>query len=214
MAQAKGRRMTDNDRSGPKADRAAAIKAAAIEVFAEQGYHAAKVSTIVKRVGVAQGTFYLYFKSKQELFGEILQDFLILMQRPIETWDVGRLESIEDYEQSLNELGNTLIPVINNNRELARIFFNEALVSPDFSSQIQEFYEALIALLTSFNEAMHRQGLIRETDFEVMAVSTIGMVERNIQQYIIAPEEPPTNESLQRVVSKIVNLFIFGAVPR
>lgn len=206
--------MTESDTQDPKADRAAAIKAAAIEVFAEQGYHAAKVSTIVKRVGVAQGTFYLYFKGKQELFGEILQDFLVLMQNPIQEWDVGRLESIEDYEQSLNELGNTLIPVINNNRELARIFFNEALVSPDFSSQIQEFYEALIALLTDFNLTMHKQGLIRETDFEIMAVSTIGMVERNIQQYIIAPAEAPTNEALKRVVASIVNLFIFGAVPR
>ena len=85
--------MTERSNQELKADRAAAIKKAATEVFAEQGYHIAKVSTIVRQVGVAQGTFYLYFKSKQELFGELLQDFLALMHEPIADWDVGRLIS-------------------------------------------------------------------------------------------------------------------------
>ena len=47
---------------------------AAEEVFAEHGYHDASIVRIVERAGVAQGTFYIYFRSKQEIFEELVGD--------------------------------------------------------------------------------------------------------------------------------------------
>ena len=44
------------------------IVRAAMEVFAEVGFGAAKVAEIAKRAGVAKGTVYLYFQTKDELF--------------------------------------------------------------------------------------------------------------------------------------------------
>ncbi|PAV33520.1 TetR family transcriptional regulator, partial [Bacillus licheniformis] len=44
----------------------------ALELFATKGYHAAKISDIVKQAGVAQGTFYWHFKSKEEIAKEII----------------------------------------------------------------------------------------------------------------------------------------------
>lgn len=40
---------------------------AAMELFASKGYEQTSVSDIVKKIGVAQGTFYYYFKSKEEV---------------------------------------------------------------------------------------------------------------------------------------------------
>ena len=51
--------------------RAALLKAAA-KVVGEIGYSAAMVSTITRRAGVAQGTFYNYFNSRQDLFDQLL----------------------------------------------------------------------------------------------------------------------------------------------
>src|SRR5579862_7413974 len=47
---------------------------AAEDVFAELGYHDASIVRIVERAGVAQGTFYIYFRSKQEIFEELVAD--------------------------------------------------------------------------------------------------------------------------------------------
>ena len=47
---------------------------AAEHVFAEHGYTEASVSRITDRAGVGQGTFYLYFDSKLELFEELVED--------------------------------------------------------------------------------------------------------------------------------------------
>lgn len=41
---------------------------AGAEVFAERGYHAARVDDVVKAASTSHGTFYLYFSSKQDLF--------------------------------------------------------------------------------------------------------------------------------------------------
>lgn len=45
----------------------AALLQAAADLFSEKGYAATSVSDIVGRAGLAQGTFYLYFKSKAEI---------------------------------------------------------------------------------------------------------------------------------------------------
>ena len=47
---------------------------AAEAVFAEHGYHDASVVKITEAAGVGQGTFYLYFASKQEIFDELVRD--------------------------------------------------------------------------------------------------------------------------------------------
>ena len=43
-------------------------------IFAELGYHDASIVKITEAAGVAQGTFYLYFSSKKEIFDELLKD--------------------------------------------------------------------------------------------------------------------------------------------
>ncbi|QAY74429.1 TetR/AcrR family transcriptional regulator [Agromyces protaetiae] len=50
------------------------ILEAAEHVFAELGYTEASVSRITDRAGVGQGTFYLYFASKLDLFDELVED--------------------------------------------------------------------------------------------------------------------------------------------
>ena len=47
---------------------------AAESCFGELGYHDASVVKITEEAGVAQGTFYLYFASKKEIFDELVRD--------------------------------------------------------------------------------------------------------------------------------------------
>jgi AcrR family transcriptional regulator len=47
---------------------------AAEEIFADVGYHEASIVKITETAGVAQGTFYLYFESKKQVFDELVRD--------------------------------------------------------------------------------------------------------------------------------------------
>jgi AcrR family transcriptional regulator len=49
------------------------ICAAALEIFAEKGFAAARLDEIARRAGVSKGTLYLYFKDKEALFRAVVQ---------------------------------------------------------------------------------------------------------------------------------------------
>ena len=50
------------------------IWAAALDVFAEKGFAAAKLDDIARRAGVSKGTLYLYFEDKAGLFRAVVRD--------------------------------------------------------------------------------------------------------------------------------------------
>ncbi len=77
---------TTRERSGRreqnKAENRAALLKAARTVFAEMGYGAAGVRDIVRRTDLASGTFYNYFKDKEEIFEAVVAEMSVeLMKR-------------------------------------------------------------------------------------------------------------------------------------
>lgn len=55
-------------------DRPREICAAALDVFAEKGFAAARLDEIARRAGVSKGTLYLYFQDKEDLFRAVVRD--------------------------------------------------------------------------------------------------------------------------------------------
>src|SRR3954471_9218534 len=65
--QSRGRR-----RRNPDVDTKDLLLEAARGVFDERGYNASTVGAITERANTAHGTFYLYFKNKEDVFGEVI----------------------------------------------------------------------------------------------------------------------------------------------
>jgi AcrR family transcriptional regulator len=57
---------------------------AAERVFGELGFYDASIVKITEAAGVAQGTFYLYFASKQEIFEELVRDLNARVRRAMQ----------------------------------------------------------------------------------------------------------------------------------
>ncbi|HND32361.1 MAG TPA: helix-turn-helix domain-containing protein, partial [Myxococcota bacterium] len=57
-----------------RGERHSQILDAAIDVFAEKGFHKARIADVAERAGVADGTIYLYFKNKEELLLTIFEE--------------------------------------------------------------------------------------------------------------------------------------------
>src|SRR3979411_1665379 len=49
------------------------LRAAALDLFGERGFAAARLDDVATRAGVAKGTLYLYFHSKEALFEELIR---------------------------------------------------------------------------------------------------------------------------------------------
>lgn len=84
--------MSSKRRKAPEARRGDLISAAR-KVFAEKGVANSAVSDIVKAAGVAQGTFYLYFKTKNDLVNALVdqmaEEMVDSIERSVAATDAG-----------------------------------------------------------------------------------------------------------------------------
>jgi len=71
----------------PEPDKHQQIIEAAVRIFARNGYYNSRVSDIAKEAGIASGTIYLYFKTKDEilvtLFREKMAEFVATVRKAI-----------------------------------------------------------------------------------------------------------------------------------
>ena len=71
---------------------------AAADVFSTNGYHDATVKEIVERADVSVGTFYFYFKSKEDLFKELYESIAEeFRERTMSVVDVARFSMLKNY---------------------------------------------------------------------------------------------------------------------
>ncbi|MEC5398178.1 TetR/AcrR family transcriptional regulator [Uliginosibacterium sp. H1] len=67
----------DEPRRRRKEARPGELVAAALDVFVERGFAAARLDEIAARAGVSKGTLYLYFESKEALFKAVVQEAIV-----------------------------------------------------------------------------------------------------------------------------------------
>ncbi len=75
------------DRAGDKRER---ILSAAERIFARHGFFAAKVSDVAKEAGVADGTIYLYFKSKDDLLISLFERRMLELTEALQAAIAGK----------------------------------------------------------------------------------------------------------------------------
>lgn len=144
---------------------------AARDVFRDRGYHGASVAAITQAAATAHGTFYLYFRNKEDVFGRVMTDMLDDLYRhaltPFEQvgdlFDPGRnRERIADFVRTFASEGR-----------LWRALLEAALASPTIEDRWlahrQRFHEGIAIRLHQYQE--HGQLLDLDVDRAAYALS-------------------------------------------
>ena len=79
---------SDGRKRDPKGTRERLVRAA-LELFTSQGYHASTTPQIASRAGIAEGTIYRHFESKEQLLNEIYRAAVRMLERPISERQAG-----------------------------------------------------------------------------------------------------------------------------
>jgi AcrR family transcriptional regulator len=172
----------ENDRSGAggsrrrqrrKEARPGEIVAAAIEVFAEKGFGAAKLEEVARRAGVAKGTVFVYFPTKQDLFRAVAQTVL--------SSNFERLEGAATaIDRPLSELVPLLLALLAAAGEskisaVIRLLIAESRSFPDLARVWHdEVVAKVLGLVTSAIERAQARGEIRGGDARLYAFSIMG----------------------------------------
>ncbi len=162
---------------GQSATRERILEAGKRVIF-KRGFHRSRVSDITSEAGVAHGTFYLYFKTKEDLLLDLLrsvrEEILSLMERGTDLLSEGRTEEAKEH------LFLRTFDLMVREKELAKILFFEAICT---SKRFQEFYkESKELFLKKTEEALRSLG-IRKPD--VKAHILLGTARHLIEDLIL-----------------------------
>ena len=173
------------------------LRAAEIE-FGEKGFHEAAVSGITYRAGVALGTFYTYFESKEEIF----QALVSYMSRRTRSWIAERVADAPD-RLTAERMGlEAYIEFVCQHKGIYRIISEAEFVA---NEAYREHYTGFAnAYLDNLRKAGKR-GDIREGDYETWSWAIMGMAVTLGMRYAEWDESIPASRIAETVVDLIAN---------
>src|SRR6266850_774961 len=195
-----GRKTSRNGTSGKRE----LILRAATRVFARNGYFNSKVADIAREADVADGTVYLYFKSKEEILHSIFD------QNMAEAIASGRvlIEKLRDPGEKLRRIAMLHLERLGADRDLAVVFQVELRGSTKFMREFSAagFAEYLGLLRKTFEEGQ-RSGVFRK-DLNAKLVSKIlfGALDEMATNWIISKR----NYKLEPMADIVLDIFLNG----
>jgi len=183
------------------------ILTAAKELFAERGYHSASISEIIKRAGIARGTFYLYFNSKDAVFESILELAIDELQTRIIGVDIE--EGAPPPALQLNQNVSRVLEYMLSDRALIQLILRHGL-PPDapMALRVTAFFAHVETLIASSLSYGMMVGLVRKCDPSLTAAQILGSVRGGMQRLIEADETFDITE----VASQLIDFALHGVI--
>ncbi len=152
---------------------------AATWVFARKGYRNAGISDIIARAGVARGTFYLYFKSKEEVFLAIVNHFHSRITRALaQADDPAPLAAQAAAPQAiLRTSARRWLAFFAENRDAATVILKEASsIDPRFEKGFADLRQSAVTFFAARFKRLQQLGLVRASlSPELFARLQLGM---------------------------------------
>lgn len=181
------------------------ILEAAKKVFSEKGYNAAGVSDIIESAGVARGTFYLYFKSKRDVFSALIEHIIQQMDDMITALPLDEPKRILPHtkEQVLK-----ILRFFENDRYLATLIIREA-TSLDAQSwdRLNEGMLLLSNWIISYIKKGQALGVLRNFNPNIFGFMFLGALRELLLQYALTGF---LSVELEEMVDNLLNVFLFG----
>jgi TetR/AcrR family fatty acid metabolism transcriptional regulator len=190
------------------ADKRAAILRAAIKVFAQKGYFNSKVADIAKEAGIADGTVYLYFKSKDEIlhsiFDRAMEEFIAEGKREI--------AAIKEPDRRLKRIAQLHLERLGADRDLAIVFQVELRGSTKFMEEFSGggFAEYLDIIRQTIAEGQ-KSGVFRADLKPITAAKILyGALDEMVTNWILSKRAYP----LAPMADEVLKVFFGGVVQK
>ncbi len=192
-------------KSGAKrADKYRAILRAAIRVFARRGYFNARVSEIARAAGVADGTIYLYFNSKDDLLVAIFEETVgrVLAEAR------AALEALPGPLEKLRRLAEMHLSLFAKDRNLAVVFQVELRQSTKF---MERFSRTMLAdyfqLIESVITEAQKRGIFRPEISPKLATKVFfGILDEMVTNWVLSHKR----RDLTALADPILDIFCHG----
>ncbi len=199
---------TINQARLPSGDKREAILRAAIRVFAHNGYFNSKVADIAREAGVADGTVYLYFKSKEDILHSIfdrgMEEAIAEGKR--------QLATLENPKEKLRRIALLHLERLGADRDLAVVFQVELRGSTKFMEEFSAagFAEYLGLIRAAFEEGQSAGMFRAELNPKVMAKILFGALDEMATNWILSKRR----YRLAPLADQVLDIFLHGVTTK
>ena len=177
---------------------------AAASVFAEKGFHSARVSDVAERASVADGTIYLYFRNKEELLMTTINTAFDAFMSRART----EVNGIPSPAGKLRRLAQLHLQAFNDNRDLAVVFQMELRQSARFLAPFS--HEHMIEYFGLVRAAIREgqaQGVFRSELREKIAANCFfGALDEMVTSWVL----DDTFYQLSEVADNVTDIILSG----
>ncbi|HEX6419968.1 MAG TPA: TetR/AcrR family transcriptional regulator [Acidimicrobiales bacterium] len=188
------------------------LLAAAVQVFEAKGYRATTVGAITHRASTAHGTFYLYFRNKEDAFCQVVESIILDELAASVVLPLDRAP-----RQGMEQGIRSFLDVYHRHDGLWSALLEGALQSP----RVQELWLGLrrdmVLRLSSAFEAQQRAGRVRPFDTTMVAHALAAMLEWSAFTHLVLGEpRPRAARDPEALVATLTDLWyrsVYGSVP-
>lgn len=178
---------------------------AALKLFGERGFHEATMEKIAELAGVAKGTVYIFFKSKEDLIDQLL------LEKSQEI--VSKFSEIFSREDNIiSQIQETIecyLDFIEKNHVLYRIIQSERIVRRTGNKAL--FYDYLISNLPMIKErivSLNKKGEVKTTNFYTVWYGILGFIDGVVQKWFRCRMDYPLRDEAPVILEVLFNGFV------
>jgi AcrR family transcriptional regulator len=153
----------------PRAVREQQMLDAAVQMFSVNGYHETSMDAIAAAAEISKPMLYLYYGSKEELFGAVLNRELGRFVDAVR----GDIDFTQSPKDLLRNAVVSYLSYIDANRASWIVLYTQATSSQTFSHTVREGREKIVDLVGRLLQSGTRNPQ-PDTDFDMMAVALVG----------------------------------------
>ncbi|RHW35008.1 TetR/AcrR family transcriptional regulator [Lysinibacillus yapensis] len=182
-----------------------------LELFATKGYENTKISEIVSKAGVSQGTFYWYFESKESICLEVLEEGKLKILEAISQGFRTTKVDVKDSERSTISIFTHIFQFAEKNPFLMQII----LKGIHSQRALQEKVDAIKtdmekSFANNIKQAQDLNMIEENIDPAMQSIFIMSLLEGVLSRWLFSSNETLQQKTLKQIISETVHFEFFG----
>lgn len=188
-------------------DKRAAILTAAFSLFGHYGYRRTSIDDIAQEAGIAKGTVYLYFKSKEEIFRALAQQLIDHMLTATESAQSTSAGVVAQLRGMLDAKFGYFFELLHHSAHVREILDAKNQLCADLFAQSDRRYQRMLSEVITQAE---KRGELHLAQVELEPDTAAELITRSASGLGTYGMAAPTLPAFRRHLDALVRVFVVG----